>query len=115
MDSLATKNGAKLHVAYIPANFEVYPELAAKAFPLGTYIPSVLPGGFGGYICNKIERQSRVACLDLTKKMSFAIKNSTTSRDMLLSKNFLYPAHGEIHLSKSGSKFSADMIYRFTQ
>ena len=50
-----------------------------------------------------------IKCLNLTNKMI----NSKEIMNKNLSKNFLYPSHGEIHMSKSGADFIAINVFNW--
>ena len=110
MDQLSQENKSKFFTVYMPANFEVYPQLFKKVAPTSTHIKdSMLPTNYGNYLCNIIQNDMNINCLNITNEMI----NSKGIKSQTLNKNFLYPSHGEIHMSKSGADFTARSVYNW--
>ena len=113
MKELALSNNSKFFTVYMPANFEVYPSLIEKVLPDSIYYnKKSRPSGYGIHLCGKLVRLD-TKCLDITTKMKDNIKNLKLSTVSLLTNNHHYPNHGEIHMSKSGAKFTAYEVFDF--
>ena len=111
MSELADANNAKFKISYMPANFEVYPELVEKILP-GSLVfnKKSIPTNYGARIC-KIASGINIQCLNLTDSMLSNISSKGMPHSRLLRNNYFYPEHGEIHMSRSGAKFSGEKIY----
>ena len=110
MNDLSKKYESKLFTVYLPANFEVYPELLDKVIPARVNIDkSALPINYGSYLCESIKNKLNLNCLDIT----IAMKNFKDGYENSLDKNLLYPSHGEIHMSKSGADFTSQKVFEW--
>ena len=56
-------------------------------------------GKYGNYLCNYIELNLKIDCLDITKRMREAVAIEKSLFKKTLEKNLFYPPH-EIHMSK---------------
>ena len=111
MRDLAVANNSKFKISYMPANFEVYPELVEKILPGSrVFNKKSMPTNYGTRIC-KIASDINIQCLNITDSMLSNISSKGMSRTHLLKNNYFYPEHGEIHMSKSGAKFAGENIY----
>lgn len=111
MSNLAVANNSKFKISYMPANFEVYPELIEKVLP-GSLVFSKksMPTNYGARIC-KIASDIDIQCLNITNLMLSNISSKGMPRSRLLKSNHFYPEYGEIHMSRSGAKFAGQNIY----
>lgn len=113
MKELSKANGSKFYSVYMPANFEVYPNLIEKVLSDSIYYnKESKPSGYGKYLCEKLSK-SDIKCLDITIRMLKHIAQSRDSIKKLLAKNYLYPSHGEIHMSRSGAKLTAHEVFDY--
>lgn len=111
MNNLAIANNAKFYISYMPANFEVYPELVEKILPGSRrYNRNATPTNYGSRLCDLVSAIG-IQCLNLTTSMQKDIANKNIKHAQLLKENYFYPVHGEIHMSKSGASFSGEQIY----
>ena len=84
MDELSKANKSKFLTVYMPANFEVYPQLLKKVLPVSLHIKySKMPVNYGKYICNNIQNNMNINCLNLIDEMI----NSKKFRPNLYCKN----------------------------
>lgn len=114
MNRLSEKNQAKFLAVYIPTNFEVYPSLKNYILPSSRDALDLdnVKYNYGERLCNNVRAHS-ISCLNLAKHMSNAVAQSEEEIKQLLSNNYLFPAHGEIHFSKTGAEFAAAEIFAF--